>query len=295
MTLRPILRLCRIPAVFTALGNVIAGVVLARGGCFHLRDLLVVGASAGLYLGGMVLNDYCDRAIDAIERPERPIPSGEVTPAFARGLAIGLLAAGVLLAALHGGAALAVALPLAACVVAYDAWAKGTPLGPLAMGACRFLNVCLGLAVAAPRPGWTWLAPEAIGAWTIAITYLARDEVAGLAARRARIGVGLALGTLLGVGLALVVIGPLDRASAGAMLATGAIFGYLLGRARRLFLPLLDDATPGKIGPAIGGGILMMPAIDALMLAAAGHLVAAAIVFALPAPALWLRRRYYLT
>ena len=36
-------------------------------------------SSAGLYLGGMVLNDVFDARLDAVERPERPIPSGRVS------------------------------------------------------------------------------------------------------------------------------------------------------------------------------------------------------------------------
>ena len=40
------------------------------------------------------------------------------------------------------------------CILLYDAWLKRTPLGPLAMGACRMLNVLLGMsAVDAPLAG----------------------------------------------------------------------------------------------------------------------------------------------
>ncbi|HWM84456.1 MAG TPA: UbiA family prenyltransferase, partial [Kofleriaceae bacterium] len=90
MTLRALLTLCRIPNVFTAFANVAAGVLLARGGDFLLRDLLLVLASGCLYLAGMVLNDYFDRDWDALERPERPIPSGQVTPRAALVLGVAL-------------------------------------------------------------------------------------------------------------------------------------------------------------------------------------------------------------
>jgi len=46
---------------------------------------LVVGFSVGFALTGsaMAINDYCDREIDAINEPGRPIPSGGVTPSEA--------------------------------------------------------------------------------------------------------------------------------------------------------------------------------------------------------------------
>src|SRR4051812_37381166 len=103
MKLRSYLRLMRIPNVFTAFANVVAGVYLARGGVFHARDLLVVLSSGCLYCAGMVLNDFFDRAVDARERPERPIPAGEISANAAAAVGCGLAGAGLGLAALHGG------------------------------------------------------------------------------------------------------------------------------------------------------------------------------------------------
>ena len=44
-------------------------------------------ASVLMYWSGMALNDWADREADAVERPERPIPSGRVRPGAALGLA----------------------------------------------------------------------------------------------------------------------------------------------------------------------------------------------------------------
>ncbi|HET6283617.1 MAG TPA: UbiA family prenyltransferase, partial [Polyangia bacterium] len=129
--------MARIPNVFTAFANVVAGVYLARAGRFEARDGLLVAASGALYLGGMVLNDLFDRRIDAVERPERPIPSGAVTPAAAAILGFGLLALGIMLAGLFGVRTLAVAVALTAAILLYDGRVKGTGWGPLAMGTCR--------------------------------------------------------------------------------------------------------------------------------------------------------------
>ena len=64
--------------------------------------VLLCAASACLYLGGMVFNDYFDADEDRRERPERPIPAGEVTLRGAFRLGAALLAAGVLFALLAG-------------------------------------------------------------------------------------------------------------------------------------------------------------------------------------------------
>src|SRR5436309_2569438 len=80
-----LLALVRPPNVFTAVADSLAGLVLARRAGPVLGDpgLWCLAASACLYLGGIALNDYFDRAVDAVERPERPIPSGSVPPAVA--------------------------------------------------------------------------------------------------------------------------------------------------------------------------------------------------------------------
>jgi len=75
------LRLMRLPAVFTAISNVLCGCFISSPDqAPPLSQLgLLVLTTAGLYLGGMVLNDVFDAALDALERPERPIPSGRIS------------------------------------------------------------------------------------------------------------------------------------------------------------------------------------------------------------------------
>ncbi|WP_340699026.1 UbiA family prenyltransferase, partial [Cellulosimicrobium funkei] len=72
------LDLVRAPAVLSVVGDTLAGAA-AAGHALTPRRALLPLASACLYAGGMALNDYADRHLDAVERPERPIPSGRVT------------------------------------------------------------------------------------------------------------------------------------------------------------------------------------------------------------------------
>ncbi|MFI8526723.1 SCO3242 family prenyltransferase [Promicromonospora sukumoe] len=173
--------LVRAPAALSVVGDTLAGLAAARAGTavpFRARHLLLPVASACLYLGGMALNDYGDRHVDAVERPERPIPSGRVTPRTALAVGATLTAGGVAAAGLAGGRrAVAVALPLAACVWTYDLVAKDRASGPFVMAACRGLDVLLGATPGRMRSAL----PAAAGltAHTLGVTVLSRGEVHG--------------------------------------------------------------------------------------------------------------------
>ena len=150
MAIKPYLQLVRLPNVFTAGADSLAGWLLVTGTFSRPRPLAPAGARLGVYLrGGIVLNDVFDFELDRVERPERPLPTGQIGRRFAAWLGAFLLAAGLALAVgsgtTYGGA---VEIALIGCVLAYDAGLKRSPLGPEVMGACRGLNLLLGLSQA---------------------------------------------------------------------------------------------------------------------------------------------------
>ena len=73
MTIRPYLELMRPANVATALADVLAGYAVAGLGNPRALPWLLL-STACLYAGGVVLNDFFDRDVDRLERPERPIP-----------------------------------------------------------------------------------------------------------------------------------------------------------------------------------------------------------------------------
>lgn len=183
------LQLMRLPNVFTAVADVAMGFLLTHDmqqftpspvsvGAF----VLVVLASMLLYTSGMILNDVFDARVDLEERPDRPIPSGRVPLGFARFLGLKMMALGVAAAAaasyfVDDARPLFVALALAACVLAYDGFAKKTVLGPLVMGGCRALNALLGMSLA----GFAWDAgnyavAQGLGIYIVGVTWFARTE-----------------------------------------------------------------------------------------------------------------------
>ena len=111
----------------------------------------------------MVLNDVFDFAIDAKERPFRPLPSGQIGLRdgprrwlHAAGAGRGRRLAGRAVCRVRaGGDSVAERRWWRRCwrlrVLLYNGFLKLTPLGPLGMGLCRFLNVLLGMSTADHR------------------------------------------------------------------------------------------------------------------------------------------------
>ena len=182
MSLRPYLTLLRPANLVTAVADVLAGAAVAAavsGGWDSAVGWLCL-ATLGLYGGGVVFNDVFDVDLDRLERPERALPSGQVTLSSAILLGGLCLIGGVVLSGLAGGASAAIALAVAVCALVYDAKAKHHPFfGPLVMGLCRGGNLLLGVSLSARALGnywWIGLLPVVfIGA----ITLTSRGEVGG--------------------------------------------------------------------------------------------------------------------
>ena len=156
----PHLQLIRLPNVFTAAADSLAGWLLVGGTLADVAGWLPLAlASMVLYAAGMALNDVFDLEIDRAERPARPLPSGRVSPVFAAWIGWGGLVLGPILAGLSGSVpALVVAAALAVAILAYDGGVKRSILGPELMGACRGLNLLLGMAHAPALGGPVGLA-----------------------------------------------------------------------------------------------------------------------------------------
>ena len=110
----------------TALG-VFAGSLLVQH--LSLFPLVLAVASATLVAaGGYVVNDYFDIEIDRINKPERPIPSGRVSPKEAYALSLTLLFAGAVAGFLVGPVTGAFAALNAVLMYYYSKWIKKTGL-----------------------------------------------------------------------------------------------------------------------------------------------------------------------
>lgn len=303
------LRLLRLPNVFTALADIGMGFVLARQG-FSPPGLLVALAlsSAGLYLAGMVLNDACDVEVDRRERPQRPLPSGQIAVSQAWALGFTLLALGILFGWLAGflyadavGAPWrsgVIASALAAAVLFYDGWLKKTWVGPAGMGLCRFLNVLLGLSAGAALEAgpfteptsWQWLVALGVGVYVTGITIFAKGEAEQSSQLPLIAGVVVML-----LGIALLAVSAYHLT--GLANKTWAIIVLLLPGAtivRRCFAAILDP-SPAKVQVGVKHAILSLIVLDAALCLAVAPPVYAIAVISLLAPALLLGRWVYST
>ncbi|MDX1944991.1 MAG: UbiA family prenyltransferase [Pirellulaceae bacterium] len=278
------LRLMRLPNVFTALADVTMGFAVSRQSLEPLGAFIcIAAASALLYTAGMVLNDVFDVEIDRRERPERPLPSGRIPFPLARAFGWLLLILGVAFAWLAGLAfAREAALPwrsgavgtvLAVLVVAYNAFLKRTPLGPIGMGACRFANVLLGLSLAQfvlpdSRLGYDtfqWLTAAGIGVYIVGVTWFARQE-----AESSRAWQLIAAMAVMSAGVAVLGV-----AGQYAELRLRAEFYWLLLAlliltVLRRSLMAVVDPSPGRVQVAVKHAILSIIWLDAAICAATG-------------------------
>jgi hypothetical protein len=254
--LLPYLRLVRAPAVFSALGDPLAGLLIGGAALEAGRGAQLAAGSAMMYLAGMALNDLADRDEDARERPERPIPSGAISPRTAAIVGSTLLFAGIGVA--RGAGASWTAPALAALVVAYDFKLKhSATLGPIAMGACRSLSLLMGVEAAGGLDGVAHGSEPAalLGAYVAGLTLLARSETGAARTAELRGGAAIAAAALL---VAAVRGGPASALWAGAV---AAVAGPAVSRALR-------KPGPATVGPAVGALIRAVPALDGALVGA---------------------------
>jgi len=172
-----LLRLGRVSNLPTVWTNVIAGATIANTAA-TVADISTVGlAMTAFYVGGMYLNDFFDREIDAKERPGRPIHAGDIGAATVSAIGFALLAAGVALLTPFGLFTAVWGFALAVAIVLYDAWHKGNSFAPVIMGLCRALvYLGTGAAVSGNVLPALIVGATALAAHVIGLTYAAKQE-----------------------------------------------------------------------------------------------------------------------
>jgi 4-hydroxybenzoate polyprenyltransferase len=235
------------------------------------------------------LNDVCDAARDAVDRPGRPIPSGRVSRRMAATLAIGLLAGGLICCACLGMRTLVVGGSLVACVVGYDVMLKRTPLAPVLMGMCRGFNLMLGMSVGGGllrsadiyAIGLMWL-------YVSAVTCFARYEsAAGDRGRLRWAGAGALVAVVGLVGVQAF----LEHSDGWQFLLVGVLLGQVAVPARRAMV----SGTPADVQWAVKTFVLSIVLFDACLVFAARGPMMAALVAVLMVPSIALASRFRVT
>jgi 4-hydroxybenzoate polyprenyltransferase len=299
-------QLVRLPNLPSALADIFLGALATEALLSHWLPLaFLLPASGCLYCAGMVWNDFFDVEQDTRERPFRPLASGKVSRGEAALLGSGLLLAGVFLAGLAGLAQEQptwlsgwVALFLVPAILLYDAWLKRTPLGPLGMGACRFLNVLLGLSASGhlsvkdytgqPALGLGLHLAFTVGLYIVGVTWLARTE-ARASSKKQLTGAALVMLASLCLGLAIGARAAPDKPSPlfpYLLVVLGVIVGLPVQQAMR-------KPTPDRVQAAVKRALLGLVLLDAVLATAVAGWLGLMILLLL-VPSLYLNRRHWL-
>jgi len=162
----------------------LAGAILAGASVSFLNAGLLLLAMSLAYIGGMFLNDAYDHKIDAVERPERPIPSGDISVSMVYGMGYALLGICVVLVIINteltstslSYAVLSV-MALIASIVVYNIWHKENPLSPFIMGLCRmFVYITTGYSLMPEPAADLFIAALVTLSYLIGLTYIAKKE-----------------------------------------------------------------------------------------------------------------------
>lgn len=287
---RTYLQLVRPANVVTALTDVLAGAALVGGlaqGWFPVLGWLCL-STACLYAGGIVFNDYFDAELDAVERPERAIPSGRVSLTAALVFGCVLFALGVLAAFLVSPLSGYLALGIVGLCLLYDKFAKHNALfGPLNMGLCRGVNLLLGMSLVPTALFENYHLCLFPVLYIAAITAISRGEVHG-----GNKGVLYLAGFLyLSVSSAQIYLAA-DRNALFLALPLVALHLFLI------FKPLLVAiAAPQgpNIGKAVKAGVLSLIAMNAAWISVSGHLEWALAVLVLLPVSMFLAKYFAVT
>ena len=316
------LQLLRLPNIFTAMADVAMGFLFVqtpwawdetgamRPGAMWILGLLIAGSSL-LYASGVVLNDVFDLERDRGERPDRPLPSGQISLRAARWLGWELLllgtvlpcGVGMLLYQIRPDVAIdialrpaAVAILLALAIVLYNAVLKETVVGPLAMGGCRMLNVLLGMSVlGAPLAPEHWLVAGAIGVYITGVTWFARSDFERSDRRQLFVAMMIMMG---GVGM----LAGLPSWSADLLpwiqqdpqqwnlIKWYLVMGLLGAIIAFRCLWAISEPEPGRVRVAVAQAIVSLVFLDAAACCASRGTYWAALILLLLAPIIFLER-----
>ncbi|QIP17115.1 UbiA-like protein EboC [Spirosoma aureum] len=276
--LKALLSLTRPANLVTAIADVLAGMAIA--GYFLVQNPAPapVGwlalATVCLYGGGVVFNDVFDAELDAIERPERAIPSGVVSKRTATLLGVVLLVIGIAASFLVNPTAGFLAIGIAVASLVYDRFGKHHDwLGPVNMGLCRGLNLLLGVSIIPEQVlPWAWIGLVPI-AYIAAITMISRGEVHGGSVTTLRVA-GLLYALVIGCVAALAQ----QQQQLGTALPFLILFGYYI------FPPLwraVREPIGQNIGMAVRAGVLSLIVMNAAWVAAFASFPLAMLVFCL--------------
>ena len=255
--------------LITAFADILAGMAMA--GLHFTTDnylwgnaILLSISTVGLYGGGVVFNDVFDATLDAIERPERAIPSGRVSKQNASILGISLLFIGISTAFMVSQISGMFAIIISILALFYDRFGKHNNLfGPINMGLCRGVNLLLGISIIEQSlTAWWWVSIVPI-IYISAITMISRGEVHGGNKNH-----------LYFAGFLYALVSIFQCFVAYQLGSFTLTILFVLLHIYLIFKPLtqaINNPIGSNIGKAVKAGVLSLIVMDAAWVAASGN------------------------
>ncbi|MDJ0576645.1 MAG: UbiA family prenyltransferase [Xenococcaceae cyanobacterium MO_234.B1] len=225
-------------AVYTLLGAYLSCDITNLLSSTVLKAALVVGLVVAF---GFVINDYMDVAVDSLSKPQRPIPSGQISPSAAGLLALVLTLVALGVAWTMGPLLTAIALATIILSTSYSFFLKNTLL--LGNATIALLNATImvygSLATSKIMPA-VWFASLLAFLYIFCqeILYATEDQegdtLAGLKTTAVRLGRGAALHLFQVLALVFVI---------------AAIFPFFLGLMPALYIYII---IPCSVLPVVG-------------------------------------------
>lgn len=239
-------RISNLPTTFT---NVLVGTSIAlssqqfvlQDGKAALRVIVIWMAIACFYIAGMAMNDVVDARTDQAERPNRPIPSGRVSPRAALAFVVILTMAGLGMCAAFNLRTLIAGLALVAFIFLYNLLHSAHAASVVILGAARgMVYVIAALAASDSINGQVLgLFAGALATYTAAFSLIARRET------RPHIGRAQWIALLLPIIAAVPAIVIQPSALAWTIIPFVIVAIWLLRGSRFLFItpPRVKDAV----------------------------------------------------
>lgn len=295
------LQLTRPANVITAIADIWAGFAIA-GAWDYMATNWIYGdqqfwwnllwlslSTIGLYAGGVAFNDVADAELDAIERPERPIPSGRASKKSAFLMSSLLLVFGIVCAFQVNQIAGFLAIAVAASAVLYDYWGKHQRIfGPINMGLCRSGNLLLGVSVAPEVLEKIWPIGILPLIYVAAITMISRGEVHGKNRKALFAGGGM----YASIFVAIFILAYLESPGYLQVIPFLALLGYMI------FPPLakaIRTQEPQFIGKSVKSAVISLIIVNASLASAFSGWPIGIIVLLLLPISLWLAKKFAVT
>lgn len=254
------LQLMRPANIVTAWADILAGFAVSGAVITDSTSLAwLLLATTGLYGGGVVFNDVCDAQLDAIERPERAIPSDRISLQAATVLGTLLLGVGILAAAQVSRLSLILALFIAIAALIYNRYSKHhSLLGPLNMGLCRGSNLLLGVSAVPLMVSQRWYLALIPIIYIAAVTAISRGEVAGGKQKTGAIALVL-------LGIVLLSLLALSWIPYYSFLAALPFWALLAVQVFPAWLKATTNPSPDIIRQAVKIGVISLILLDATL------------------------------